>query len=429
MKFRTLTCITAMTVFAALVAPIRLAAQDQQARHRKQTHYAVKELGTLGGTQSGANTITNNGWAEGWAELPDGQTEHAVLWRGQAMTDLGTLGGPSSAVSFPVHDDRGVIVGNSETSNTDPLGEDFCGFAAGTGLICLGFHWQDGVMTPLPTLGGNNAWATGANNRGQAIGIAENSTQDPSCIPPQVLDYEAVIWGPKPGEIHELSPLSGDSVSGATAINDNGQVVGASGTCAPVSIDSPHAVLWQHGSVTNLGSLGGVTNNLALGINNRGEVVGISDLAGDATFHAFVWTRDEGMRDLGTLPGDFLSFANTLNEAGQVVGQSCDESGNCRAFLWQDGVMTDLNTLIPPQSSLYLTDANDINDHGEIVGYAFDQSTGDTPGYLAVPADCGGDCEANLSAGQKVALPENVRERLRQRRGFGRFGAGLMRSH
>jgi len=151
MKSRALTYIAGVTVFAMLSVSIRVTEQDQQAGHRKQTHYAVKELGTLGGTQSGANTITNNGWAEGWANLPDDQTEHAVLWRGQAMTDLGTLGGPNSAVSFPVHDDRGVIVGNSETSITDPLGEDFCGFATGTDKICLGFHWQDGVMTAMPT--------------------------------------------------------------------------------------------------------------------------------------------------------------------------------------------------------------------------------------------------------------------------------------
>jgi probable HAF family extracellular repeat protein len=50
---------------------------------------------------------------------------------------------------------------------------------------------------------------------------------------------------------------------------------------------------------------------------------------------------------LGTLPGDVSSGAKDINNKGQVVGQSCDINQNCRAFLWQNGMMTDLNTLVP----------------------------------------------------------------------------------
>jgi probable HAF family extracellular repeat protein len=53
------------------------------------------------------------------------------------------------------------------------------------------------------------------------------------------------------------------------------------------------------------------------------------------------------------LPGDLLSIANDINSKGQVVGNSCDVNFNCRAFLWENGVMTDLNALIPPDSPLY----------------------------------------------------------------------------
>lgn len=74
-----------------------------------------------------------------------------------------------------------------------------------------------------------------------------------------------------------------------------------------------------------------------------------------------------------------MSVANAINNRGQVVGTSCADPffDNCRAFLWQDGVMTDLNTLIPTSSSLSLVIANDITDRGEIVGFAIDQNTGD----------------------------------------------------
>ncbi len=91
------------------------------------------------------------------------------------MIDLGTLGGPNSAVYWPVKDDIGLITGVSDTSDTDPLGEDFCAY--GTGLTCRGFLWHDGKMIELPTLGGNNGQATAVNNRGQVVGYAENSAQ------------------------------------------------------------------------------------------------------------------------------------------------------------------------------------------------------------------------------------------------------------
>jgi hypothetical protein len=96
--------------------------------------------------------------------------------------------------------------------------ENFCGF--NTGLTCLGFLWQDGQKTPLLTLDGNNGQALGVNNRGQVVGYAENNIQDPNCVPPQVLDIRAVIWGPKAVETRELPPLPGDTISGATEIND-----------------------------------------------------------------------------------------------------------------------------------------------------------------------------------------------------------------
>lgn len=422
MKSRRLILIT-MTLFAALAIPLMLVAQELGPEKLQQ--YTFTNLGTLGGPTSTANGINNKDWVTGVSALPGGTTFHGFLWQNGVMTDLGTLGGPNSGVFWPVKDNRGLIVGVSDTSNTDPSGEDFCGF--GTHLICLGFLWQKGIMTPLPTLGGNNGYATGVNNRGQVVGLAENSTRDPSCIAPQALDWEAVVWGPEEGEIHELPPFAGDSIAAAIAINDNGQVVGGSGPiCGPVSTTlSLHAVLWQDGSVTDLGSFGGTMNNLGTAINNLGQVVGFSDLAGDTAEHAFLWQVGQ-MTDLGTLPGDFSSSAFGINNRGQVVGQSCDKTGTCRAFLWQNGVMTDLNTLIPAGSPVLIY-GGDINSRGEIVGQAFDQTTGQTPAFLLTPSnDEAASGSAASAAGAKnqspkVTLPESVRKRLQQQRGFGRF--------
>ena len=436
MKSTILKSIVAVTIFAASAIPIQLAAEDKHQANAKQIHYSVINVGALGGNQGAAyGGVNNQGWVTGDANLPGNQTEHGFLWRNGVMTDLGTLGGLNSGVPIPVKDDKGLIVGGAQTSAVDPLGEfwsaaSICENSTGTKCqgwqnLGLAFLWQNGVMTALPTLGGNNGQAFGVNNRGQVVGIAETAIYDASCIPPQVLDFEAVIWGPNVDQIQELPVFPGDPIAAAIAINDKGQVVGTSGLCGvPDSLAGAiHAVLWQNGSVTDLGSFGGVMNNAGLAINNAGQVVGISDLPGDTTTHAFLW-QNGVMTDLGMLPGDFLSIANDINDKGQVVGISCDVNFNCRAFLWENDVMTDLNALIPPDSPLYLTYGGGINDRGEIAGQAFDQNTGDTPAFLAIPVAGSQRVEVGGSSAPKITLPEKVQNQLRQRRAVGRFRLG-----
>jgi len=439
MKDKILTYVTAMILSGALLASFPVTGQDANnlSSPARKVHYVVKNLGTLGGTASVAEGINDRGWVVGSANLASDQNGHAYLWRDGVMTDLGTLGGPNSQEQWPVSDNRGLIVGTAETNAMDPFNEDFCGFDRNsglpqTGLICQGFLWRDGVMTPLPTLGGNNSYAAGVNNRGQAVGWAENSTQDLTCLSPQVLDFEAVIWGPEQGDIRELPPLGVDTVASAAGINDNSLVIGASGFCSNGSL---HGVVWQDGIPTDLGNLGGVLMTSPVAINSRGQVVGSSDLAGDNNFHTFLWTRDSGMQDLGTLPGDVYSGAFGINEQGQVVGGSCTQSFNlCRAFLWQNGVMTDVNALVIGPTSLHLWFGNDINSRGEIAAYALDQSNGEFRAALAIPCDdqhtdiptCNETAAVaqttatvtvapTTSGNPKVTLPENVRLMLQRR--------------
>jgi probable HAF family extracellular repeat protein len=362
--------------------------------------YQVTNLASLGGTTSAGSSINNRGWVAGSSNLAGDQAQHAALWTGGSVIDLGTLGGPNSGVLWPVKNDRGIISGISQTSQPDPLGERwscsaFFPTATATGHQCLGFVWQDGAMRPLPTLGGTNGFATGANNRGEIVGWAENTVHDSTCVPPQVLQFRAVVWGPRPGQIRELPPLPGDTVSAATALNNRGQVIGISGICdrAVGRFSAIHAVLWEDGNPTDLGTLGGVAWNTPMSINQRGDVVGFANASaaagGSFAVHAFLRTRKGGIHDLGTLPGDATSQALGINDRREIVGTSCDADFNCRAVIWRNGEITDLNTLIAKGYSGHLITANDINESGRITGQAFD--SGSLMAFVSGRNQIGGD--------------------------------------
>jgi probable HAF family extracellular repeat protein len=370
------------------IAAQPLTAAGQQSN---PSRYAVVDLGAVqNGPFSNAISLTDKGLESGFSVLPDG-SQHAVVWRTGAITDLGSpgLGGPNSA-AYGINR-RGQVSGLAETGASDPNGEDFCGF--GTHLVCRPFVWENGIMMPLPTLGGNNGEAGLINHHGEIAGNVENNALDGTCPAggPQVFEEKPVIW--KMGEAHELPTAAGDPDGWAFGINDRGQVVGASGSCSQLNpetgvyILSRHALLWDRERVIDLGNLGGTGSfgpgNVGLEINDQGEVVGTSDLAGDTTYHGFLWSEDAGIHDLGTLPGDFASAGLGINDWGEVVGASFDANFNPRAFLRLDGHMIDLNTLAPG-SPLHLLFAHGINSRDEIVGFGAN-SLGDIHAFLAIP--------------------------------------------
>ena len=358
--------------------------------------YHVVVQRSLGGRSSLGSSINDLGWVAGRSNLPGNLSRHATLWRDGTLTDLGTLGGPNSAVLWPVKNVRGVISGISQTADLDPTNEFFsCSFffpgATRTGYRCVGFRWRNGVMTALPTLGGKNGFATGTNNAGFTVGWAQNTTIDPKCMAPNTQQFRAVVWAPDGTVARELPPLVDDSTTAATAINDRGQVVGISGICdqAAGRFSAIRMVLWNNGVPTSLGSFGGVAWNTPMAINQRGDVVGFANAsaadAGNFNPRAFLWRKGKGLQPLAALPGHITSQATGINERRQIVGQSCDADDNCRAVVWRGCEVTDLNAVMEATTALVLTTANDIDDLGRITGQAFDTASSQFVAFVATP--------------------------------------------
>ncbi len=386
--------------------------------------FTVIDLGNVG-PDGQPFQVTNNGLVAGAAMA--GNALHAVLWYNGRMLDLGAPGlKGTNSQAFGVNL-LGQAVGEAQTPD-NPGAEDFCGFAA-LGLppsgSCLPFLWQNGVMNPLPTLGGDNGIANKINILGQVAGTAENDMSDSTCPSgfPQH-QFKPVVW--RNGAIQELPTFPGDPDGSAMAINDIGQAAGASGYCTPSSPITPinlqplHALLWEDGKPTDLGTLGGTGHFFGIqaeNLNNPGQVIGWSDLTGDANFHAFLWTMETGMRDLGTVGTDVNSLAISINDGGQIVGVSLDKNFDPRAFLRVGEDLVDLNTLIPTGSPLYLLTACSINALGEIIGFATDKS-GNVHSYLAVPDFSGHTGE---SVPEVVTAPGSEGAHKGQ---FARFGIG-----
>ena len=328
------------------------------------------------------NSVNDVGVVAGSYTLPTAAL-HASLWAFGRQLDLGTLGkgaGLSSRVQWPVKNVLGLVSGISLTDQLDPNQEGWsCGFFLNNpGFnVCLGFVWDpfDG-MSALPTLGGTNGFATGTNNLGQTAGWAETTVHDPSCIAPQLLQFLPVLWGPRRAQITALPLVPGDSAGAATALNDRGQVVGISGSCG-FAVGGPtgkHAVLWDNGTPTVLVNPNGAPYwNTPMMISERGDVVGFAGAPNDAAGNftpPFMWTREQGWVFLPLLAGEIAGVATSINAGRQVVGYSNDANGNFHAWIYQDGVVRNLNDLIEPGSGLTgpIQLAFDINDQGAITG-------------------------------------------------------------
>jgi len=316
------------------------------------------------------------------------------------LINLGTSGGPTSIVCIScfdgqffasdIVDARGTAVGVADTSTPDPF-PAFCFFDC---LVDHAFQWQNGApaLTDLDAL---TPYTSSAANwigpNGLIAGVSENGETDPlfAGLP----ELHAVLW--QQGRITDLGTLEGGYQSYASAVNSRGQVVGSALNTIPDANSMQAGTFWlwegivayqyqtraflwdKQNGMRDLGTLPGGTDAQAVFINELGQVVGYSytssapsafcahEYSFALTTGAFIWDKENGMRGLGNLGGT-CTLAFGLNNHGQVVGvSSLANDKQYHAFLWQRGQIEDLGTLGGDTSA-----PGFISDNGDVVGVA-----------------------------------------------------------
>jgi probable HAF family extracellular repeat protein len=374
MKFRKWTSV-AITLLAALAITLQLSAQDKPDQKPRHHQYKMYDLGTFGGPSSytsiGAIPLTPAG-AIGGADTPvpdpfnpncinDCFVKHAFQWQDGVLTDLGALpgnNGGNSSYGFAINN-SGLIGGISENGSIDPA----TGYPESNAVV-----WNRGQIINLGTFGGTQSAAEMMNDRGQVVGVATNAIPDPFSFGgdpfPATTQSRAFLW--ERGVMRDLGTLGGPDAFGRY-INQSGEVAGWSYTSytpnPDTGIPTIHPFIWKNGKMTDLGTLGGTIAEAGW-INNRGQDAGYSYLPGDNLYHGFLWDRGV-LNDLPPVSGGSFSSATWINDAGDVVGGSSIAGDQLfHAPLWSHGKAIDLGTVGQDACSV----AEGINEARQIVG-------------------------------------------------------------
>jgi len=333
--------------------------------------YTITDLGSFGNFSATAKGISSNGLIVGAANQTSGYDFAVRLTPGgqpQVITGEGASGAFASAVNS-----SGVVVGLTDS------------------LSLNGFVLDSTGLHPLSNLGGFGGMGCDINDAGLIVGQAYDEGQF----------GHAVTWRLQNGA-YTMTPLPelGGFSSVARAVNAQGVIAGAADLPSSFGV----ACIW---TTQGAQPLDVHTSSFAeaMGINDANQVVGYSYTETGTV--AFLWSEDTGEINLGGL-GNAHSIARAINNRGEVVGQSyiAGTSATQHGFIWKNGAMTDLNTLIVPGSGWLLWDATDINDDGLIVGGGI--LNGHAHAFLLTPVACPADMgSAGGVAGADGVLDNN----------------------
>ena len=312
-------------------------------------------------------------WCSGW------EHKEAFVWT--AEEGFVTLERPQGVVSARAVDinDEGII----------------CGTAVVSGLGNRGFvyGYEGDQFTILGTLpGGNWSEAHAIDSAGEIVGFWGDTINGPSPL--------AFIW--RDGELIDIHPDFGTIKSEANGINDDGVLTGWMGTS---TLTDARAFIWDNGKVTELPLVPNGVTAKGEAINERGYVAGegrvFLDDGKTMAVQSFLWA-DNQMTNLGTLPGTTFARARGINDQNRIAGY-CHNAGlvDLAPFIWQDGLMTNINDLLPSDSQLTVYLAQGINNAGQIAGSA----TTDFSDLVAVlltpiqgpPGDLTDDCQVGVA--------------------------------
>jgi len=321
--------------------------------------YNVVDLGLLpSNIASAALGLTSSGTAVGYSIASDA-SQRAVLYQSGNVTEIGSLGGAANT-AYGINN-LGRIVGQTAVgSNQHPFYVD--SFGAGS-------------VQDLGTFGGANGQTNAVSLTGQMVGAAQDgsgrsfafTTTGGSLVHLDPTDINGNATGTGLGD------TTGGASSSALGVNSAGIIVGQ----ASDATGATRAFVYSGGTMAALPTLGGSGGfDAANAINSTNQIVGSAiDANNSEVAYLYSLTSVDGsgahgtMTPIGLLAGGSTSNALSINDAGVVVGTGDTDSSSADAFIYQSGLLTDLNSLIDPNNGWQLASATGINSAGQIVGF------------------------------------------------------------
>lgn len=335
LKLRLLSLVRALLAVVVLLGAL-------SAHAAPALRYRITLIENLGGFAGASPVAINNegvlvGKAPGsnWIDRP-------FVWEDGVSRDLGLGDGEFSTGTAVDINDAGDIVATATVTNWD------------RGYLVK----ASGEVIDLNIQTGQRVYPTAINDKGLVVGFV-----------PQGFNSMAISWSN--GVLRTLGELEPGGGSLAYDVNGRGDILVQSFVSTTLP-DAAFSVLFRDGQLNIISGIGGMS------INERGDIAG--GIGG--TIQAALY-QNGTVLGLGALDDDIWSWAHGMNDFGDVVGYSDDRSETPRAFVYTDGVMHDLNTLVGPRSGWTLWVANDINERGQIIGQGHYQER--DCGFLLTP--------------------------------------------